>query len=89
MFLHIKYIIMVGQILTPFTHPFYPIPVQSQVSILGSIYPISTPSPYHHNTIAQSIGQLPLGTISRPVAPGYDRHSLTGEEKNDSSHYLV
>ena len=48
---------------------------------------ISIPSPYH--TIAQSTGQLPLGTVSRPVAPGYDRHSLTGEEEKDSSHYLV
>ena len=34
---------------------------------------ISTPSPYHTHTIAQSTGQLPLGTISRPVAPGYVR----------------
>ena len=31
------------------------------------------PSPHHHHTIAQSTGQLPLGTISRPVAPGYVR----------------
>ena len=38
-----------------------------------------SPSPHHHHhTIAQSIGQLPLGTVSRPIAPGYDRHSLTG-----------
>jgi hypothetical protein len=35
---------------------------------------LSVSSPYH--TIAQSIGQLPLGTVSRPVAPGYDRLSL-------------
>ena len=31
------------------------------------------PSPHHHHTIAQSTGQLPLGTVSRPVAPGYVR----------------
>ena len=47
------------------------------------------PSPHHHHTIAQSIGQLPLGTVSWPVAPGYDRHSLTGEEEKDTSQYLV
>ena len=47
---------------------------------------ISIPSPNH--TIAQSTGQLPLGTVSWPIAPGYDRHSLMGEEE-DSSHYLV
>ena len=34
---------------------------------------ISTPSPYHNHTIAQSTGQLSLGTVSRPIAPGYDR----------------
>ena len=47
------------------------------------------PSPYHHHTIALSIGQLPLGTVSWPIAPGYDRHSLMGEEEKDSSRYLV
>ena len=68
-------------ILTPSTL----FPFQSQVSILGSIYhhlhTITIPQPYHNHTIAQSTGQLPLGTVSRPVAPGYDRHSLTGEER--------
>ena len=49
----------------------------------------SPPSPHHPHTIAQLTGQLPLGTISRPVAPSYDQHSLTGEEEKDSSHYLV
>ena len=34
---------------------------------------ISTPSPYHTHTITQSIGQLPLGTVSWLVAPGYVR----------------
>ena len=32
------YIIIVGQVLTPFPHPFHPISIQSQVLILGSIY---------------------------------------------------
>ena len=31
------------------------------------------PSPYHHHTLAQSTGQLPLSTVSWPVAPGYVR----------------
>ena len=45
------YIIIVGQVLTPFPHPFHSISVQSQVSILGSIYHhlhiITTSPPYH------------------------------------------
>ena len=49
---------------------------------------ISTPSPYHNHTITQSTGQLPLSTVSRPVAPGYDR-TLTSRGGKDSSHYLV
>ena len=50
---------------------------------------ISTSSPHHHHTIAQSIGQLPLGTVSRPVAAGYVRTLIPGGEKKDSSLYLV
>ena len=45
---------------------------------------ISTPSPHHLHTIAQSTGQLPLGTVSRPVAPGYVRTlTLTLRERRE------
>ena len=77
------YILIVGQVLTPFPHTFHPIPFPEPGFDPRIDIP---PSPHYHHTIAQSTGQLPLGTISRPVAPGYDRHSLTGEEEKDSSH---
>ena len=48
---------------------------------------ISTPSPYHNHTIAQSTGQLPLDTVSRPVAPGYDR-TLTPWGKKRRTHLI-
>ena len=34
---------------------------------------VTPPSPHHHHTIAQLTGQLPLDTVSRPVAPDYVR----------------
>jgi hypothetical protein len=77
---------IIDQVLTPFPHMFHPISFPEPGYDSGINIP---PSPHHLHTIAQSTGQLPLGTVSRPVAPGYDRHSLTGEEEKDSSHYLV
>ena len=53
-----------GQVLTPFPHPFHPIPVQSQVSILGSIY-------YHHHIITTS--QPYHRSVDRPTP---SRHCL-------------
>ena len=50
---------------------------------------ISTPSPYHTHTIAQSTGQLPLGTVSRPVAPGYDRTLTPWGRREGLISYLV
>ena len=87
MYLHIKYIITVGQVLTPFPHPFHPTPIPEPGFDPGIDIP---PSPHHHynHTIAQSTGQLPLSTVSRPVAPGYDR-TLTSRGEKDTSHYLV
>jgi hypothetical protein len=77
---------IVDQVLIPFPHSFLSIPFFE----LGFDPRINIPpSSYHHHTIAQSTGQLPLSTVLRPVAPGYDRHSLTREEEKDSSHYLV
>ena len=71
MFYAIKYIIIVGQVLTSFPHTFHPIPFPEPGFDPRIDIP---PSPHHHHhTIAQSTGQLPLGTVSRSVAPGYDR----------------
>jgi hypothetical protein len=74
------------QVLTPFPHSFHSIPFSEPRYDPGINIP---PSPLYYHTIAQSTGQLPLSTVSRPVAPGYDRHSLVGKEEKDSSHYLV
>jgi hypothetical protein len=58
-------------------HSFF----QSQVSIQGSINHHHHTSPHHHHTIAQSTGQLPLGTVSRPVAPSYVRTLTPGGKR--------
>ena len=36
------------------------------------------PSPHHHHTIAQSTSQLPLDTVSWPVALATSEHTLLG-----------
>ena len=49
---------------------------------------VSTPSPYHTHTIAQSTGQLPLGTVSRLVAPSYAR-TLTPRGEKRRTHLTI